>query len=245
MVPNQILQFSVSRPSSECIAEAISREITIEDDPLILTKIFDYLYCATYDDCCESWSITERAQDAPEQTESAKPSETPTIDNMNEGSQATLSSLTAEGSKARINAEIYVLADNPPHSELRDILLRSAIQHLSALQHQQLFHASSHGLPLSAQDALRAYILLPSNLLPSDLPTISFSKHCRCPSISCQCGLPPRFAFITPATSPDTQRAARLEQSLENRAQFNVEVEYSHVTDAHDAFEAEKRRKLC
>ncbi|PYH61757.1 uncharacterized protein BO96DRAFT_461254 [Aspergillus niger CBS 101883] len=220
MVPNQILQFSVSRPSSECIAEAISREITIEDDPLILTKIFDYLYCATYDDCCESWSITERAQDAPEQTESAKPSETPTIDNMNEGSQATLSSLTAEGSKARINAEIYVLADNPPHSELRDILLRSAIQHLSALQHQQLFHERI-------------------------CPTISFSKHCRCPSISCQCGLPPRFAFITPATSPDTQRAARLEQSLENRAQFNVEVEYSHVTDAHDAFEAEKRRKLC
>lgn len=93
------------------IQEAISREITIEDDPLILTKIFDYLYCATYDDCCESWSITERAQDAPEQTESAKPSETPTIDNMNGGSQATLSSLTAEGSKARINAEIYVLAD--------------------------------------------------------------------------------------------------------------------------------------
>ncbi|KAI9036262.1 uncharacterized protein KD926_002127 [Aspergillus affinis] len=136
--------------------------------------MFDYLYRAAYDDC-----YTEPAEDAPEQTESAEPSETPTIDNANESSTATFASLAAEGSRARINAEIYALADkyqieglmklskqklqshlqsnwkypefidtvryvygpdSPPHSELRDILSRSAIQHLSALQPQQQFH---------------------------------------------------------------------------------------------------------
>ncbi|RAL04902.1 BTB/POZ domain-containing protein [Aspergillus ibericus CBS 121593] len=110
--------------------EAISREITLEDDPLILTKIFDYLYCATYDD----------SQDTPEQTESAKPSETPTIDN--------------KGSRARINTEIYALADKyqiegliklskqklQSHLESNWEYLEFIDTHLSALQHQQLFH---------------------------------------------------------------------------------------------------------
>lgn len=163
--------------SSYKLQEARSREITLEDNPLIVAKMVDYLYCAAYDDTYERWSITEPAEDAPEKNESAEPSETPTIDNADEASAST--SFTVEGSRAQINAAIYALADkyqieglmklskqklqshlqsnwkypefidtvryvygpdSPPHSELRDILSRSAIRHLSALQHQQLFH---------------------------------------------------------------------------------------------------------
>ena len=147
-------------------------QVTLEDDPRIVAKMIDYLYCADYEDCDES-PMVELAE---EQTEIS------TIDKIADtagSDMAAVASVPAKEKRARLNAEIYVIADkyqieglkilamqkmesslqsnwtdtefihtiqyvygpnSPSHSELRDILSRSAVQHLSTLEHQQHFH---------------------------------------------------------------------------------------------------------
>lgn len=154
------------------LQEAMTGQVTLEDDPRIVAKMIDYLYCADYEDCDES-PMVELAE---EQTEIS------TIDKIADtagSDMAAVASVPAKEKRARLNAEIYVIADkyqieglkilamqkmesslqsnwtdtefihtiqyvygpnSPSHSELRDILSRSAVQHLSTLEHQQHFH---------------------------------------------------------------------------------------------------------
>ncbi|PYH75321.1 hypothetical protein BO82DRAFT_324270 [Aspergillus uvarum CBS 121591] len=186
MEHTRISQSSASLPFSECIAvlsqEATTGQVALEDDPRIVAKMIDYLYCADYEDCYES-PIKELAQGSLELPKSEEEQiETSSIEENAESAEsdmATVSSFPVKERRARTNAEIYVLADkyqieglktlakqkmesclqsnwtdtefintvqyvyrsnSPSHPELRDILSRSAIQHLSTLEHQQHFH---------------------------------------------------------------------------------------------------------
>ncbi|PYH76649.1 hypothetical protein BO82DRAFT_346685 [Aspergillus uvarum CBS 121591] len=168
--------------------EASTGHVTLEDDPRIVAKMIDYLYCADYEDSYE-YPIEELVQGTLEPPKSEEQqNEISTIDEIAESAEsaesaenniAAAASVLVKQRRALINAEIYVIADKyqieglktlakqkmesclqlnwtdtdfinttqyvygpniPSHSEIRDILSRYSIQHLSTLEHQQRFH---------------------------------------------------------------------------------------------------------
>ncbi|PYH99182.1 hypothetical protein BO71DRAFT_234632 [Aspergillus ellipticus CBS 707.79] len=97
--------------------EATTGQVALEDDPRIVAKMIDYLYCADYEDFYES-SIQELAQGSlelpkseEEQTETSSIKEIAESAESAESDMATVSSFPVKERRARINTEIYILAD--------------------------------------------------------------------------------------------------------------------------------------
>ncbi|KAJ5152465.1 hypothetical protein N7492_009745 [Penicillium capsulatum] len=160
--------------------EAESHAITLHDDPLIVSKMFDYLYRADYNDVPAI--LRERGQDQSENFQEDEPNH----------QISSLQSPPAQWSHARINVQIYIAADKyaidrlktlaehklrcnmesgwddlgmislielvygpqcPPHSGIEAILLEFVMKHLKSLHNCLQFHAVLKDFP-DLQDKL-------------------------------------------------------------------------------------------
>ncbi|EAW11461.1 BTB/POZ domain-containing protein [Aspergillus clavatus NRRL 1] len=109
--------------------ETESKEVTIYDDPLIVTKMIDYLYSADYDDSSDK--DLPKCQECSDTTESES-EEVAIIGSDNEYDVAPAPIWQVKESKAHVNAKVYVIADKYGINELKNLArekLESNLQH--------------------------------------------------------------------------------------------------------------------